>query len=145
MGIRREQFYIYLSSDYNKVKFANNTASSFVNIIQEKVQLTGSWEVAVTDIKYYPEETVSFKPQPVYVLCDFVKRSHTPLCTAGILKRFYLDRGWESISAPIINPEYHEVSAASLTSVRLYIVDADMEPVQLAAGLLAVTLHFRQK
>lgn len=144
----RQSMYMYLSSNHNKIKFKNNSPSLFVNIISDRVNFTGVWEVAVIDMMFHSDQPayIMGTPQTFYILCDFVKKSYTPVSNASILKRVYSSDGkWAAINQPIINPEYHELSVTSLSVIKLYITDDHFNPLQMPLGLLAVTLHFRQK
>lgn len=145
----RSDFYLYLSSHDNKALFTENKASNFNCIIPDGISFEGKWECALVNIGYYPDEAglqLSDPPRPVYLLCNFVKPSFTPVANAPILTRFYVsDNLWKSISKSIINPEYHDICVTSLNLVHLYISDSSFNLTHMPNGLLAVTVHFRKK
>ena len=147
MGFQPDHFYMYLSSEYTQSQLCPNTPRVFVNDFNEKINFTGQWEMAIVNMAYYPDENVTTpecKPKSIYILCDSIKSSYTPIGMANVLKRHYLTNEWESLSGSIAHPEYHRLSANCLSNIKIYITDAYFNLIQLTSGLLAVTLHFRK-
>ena len=145
----KTDFYLYLSSNDNKLIFTENRSSNFHCIIPDGINFEGKkWECAVINVGYYPNASLPLtdSPKPVYLLSNFVKPSYTPVANAPIMRQFYIsDNLWKTISKNIIIPEYHEVSVTSLSLVNLYITDSSFQIAHLPDGLFAVTLHFRTK
>ena len=144
-------FYLYICSTDGGDLFRENQAHSFHCIIEDAINLKGKWEVAVTEYYYYSNERsarINSIPRPLYLLANFVKNSFTPVSNGPVLKRLYISEGTihgSSINNPIYVPEYHDVSVTSLNLIKVYIVDTEFRRLQLPDGVLAVTLHFRQK
>ena len=111
--------YVYLSSSTSQEYFAANTAANFTNILPKKLELQGSWEVALLQIHYPPSSKGQFVKIQTDIASDVIYEDNMlpvlrriPITTKGKLytpsypfyipvKKDHVDR----ISISIINDQ----------------------------------------
>ena len=134
-------FYLYLSSRDSIDVRENNNPSDFW--IPKTYALEGQWVCALKQISL----TCNLKPQAprLYLCCHIVEESYVRNTTLPILrnieianryKQFKCETFDEGISLP--------VNVTNLSTVRLYLLDTDLHPVQFESEDLHCLLHFKQ-
>ena len=135
-------FYLFISSKDSLDVRKNNNTSDFWIQLPKTYSLEGQWLCALKQVSF----TCDFKPktQRLYLCSDiaeesFVRNTLVPVVSNKELynkSKKYLTENFE-------DETYLSVNVTHLTSVRVYVRDSDLKPVQFDLNDLHCVLHFK--
>ena len=136
-------FYLYLSSRDSLDVRKNNNPSDFWIQFPKTYALKGQRMCALKQISL----TCNFKPQAqrLYLCCDIVEESYVRNTTLPILGNIEIPNRYKKFKCETFEEGiYLPVNVTNLSNVRLYLLDADLHPVQFESEDLHCILHFKQ-
>ena len=114
-----------------KGEVAGNTPSDFVTVLSQPISLYGSWEVALTDIRFKADKKFS-----VFVFSDACEQSHVHGRLAPVLRRV------DKQTDVFVNPYFIKVSTKRLERIKIYVKGLNLQEVKLSD--FACTLCLRK-
>ena len=126
-------FYVLLSSKDSQLLYPENSGNNFRVQLPQELNLSGYWEVAVSDI--YINQAEGQPSQRLLVCCDIVDYTIVGDSLRQILRRVSpLDKHFarEQFARVVRNPVRH---------IHIFILDAQGKPINIR--YCDVTLHFR--
>ena len=136
-------FYLYLNSQDSFDIRKNNDPSEFLIQLPKSYTLEGSWTCAVTEVSL----TCDFKPrsQRLYLCGDFVQESYVRDSLLPVLRNFEIETRYKKLKhKEFVNLVRVPLTVTHLNSLRLYLKDEHLKPVQFNSKDLHCVLHFKK-
>ena len=139
-----KQEYLFLSSLDSLDTFPNNNASSFRVELPKALDLKGKWQVALTDITYWPQFRTEERPRELYCLLDIVDESYVQGSSLKCLRRLSITEDNIKININFDNLYYVNVISSYISTLHFYILDENLLAPSFADKQLYCTLHLKK-
>ena len=136
-------FYVYLSSKDSLDLRKNNNPSDFWIQFNKTYTLDGHWVCALKQVTL----TCNFtsRAKRLYLCCDIVKESYVRNRTVPVLRNIEIENRYKKIKTDTFEDDiYLPVNVSHLSSIRLFILDEELQPVTFDTNDLHCVLHFKQ-
>ena len=127
--MEQRSFFIFLTSEDSLLYHQDNVPSNFIVELEERLQLTGDWEVGICD--FFCSENI---PEKCYIFSDIVDYSYIRNSLEPILRTIMPSTSTSGYIFPKI-----------LNRIRVYIKDNQLRLVSGLTAPVSVTLHFRKR
>lgn len=138
-----KNYYLYLHSSDSLTLYPNNSPSECWIQLPKHYNLDGQWECALVDISL----DCKFNPRSLrlYLCCDFVEESCVKDKLYPVLRNIEVNARYNKIKTELYSkPIYIPVNEKQLHTLRLYLVDSNLKPVEFTENDLHCVLHLRQ-
>ena len=136
-------FYLFLSSqDSLDVRKNNNTSDCWIQL-PKTYSLEGQWLCALKQVSF----TCDFKPKTrrLYLCSDIVAESYVRNTLVPVVRNIEIyNKSKKYLTENFEDDTYLSVNVTHLTSVREYLRDSDLKPVQFDSNDLHCVLHFKK-
>ena len=136
--MEQRSFFIFLTSEDSLLYHQDNVPSNFIVELEERLQLTGDWEVGICD--FFCSENI---PEKCYIFSDIVDYSYIRNSLEPILRTIMPSISTSGYIFPKIF--YFPIKVNSLNRIRVYIKDNQLRLVSGLTAPVSVTLHFRKR
>ena len=136
-------FYLFLSSQDSLDVRKNNNTSDFWFQLPKTYSLEGQWLCALKQVSF----TCDFKPktQRLYLCSDIVAESYVRNTLVPVVINIEIyNKSKKYQTENFEDDTYLSVKVTHLTSVRVYLRDSDLKPVQFDSNDLHCVLHFKK-
>lgn len=137
-------FYLYLSSrDSLDIRKNNNPTDLYIQF-PKSYTLEGRWSCALTEVTL----TCDFTPRSkrLYICCDIVEESYVRDTLFPVLRNIEIQTRYKKLKTEeFVNPVYVPVKVKNLSTIRLYLLDEHLNPVQFQSSDLHCVLHLKKK
>ena len=133
--------YLFLSSSDSIPHHPSNMTQDFILELHKPLELEGEWEVALTDIIY---EEQPFAGRVVVVYSDLCGESYIGERMGPVLRPMLASR--KSRRSEVFQaPYYVPVAVTSVSRIRVYIKDREMNQLSVTNRPTVCSLHLRRK
>ena len=136
-------FYLFLSSQDSLDVRKNNSSSDFWIQLPKTFSLDGQWLCCLKQVSF----TCDFKPktQRLYLCSDIVEESYVRNTLLPVVRNIEIyNESKNYLTEKFEDGTYLPVNVTHLTSVRVYLRDSDLKPVQFDSNNLHCLLHFKK-
>ena len=136
-------FYLFLSSQDSLDMRKNNSSSDFSIQLPKTYSIEGQWLCALKQISI----TCDFKPKArrLYLCSDIAEESYVRNTLVPIVRNIEIyNKSKKYLTENFEEGIYLPVNVNHLTSVRVYLRDSDLQPVQFDSNDLHCLLHFKK-
>lgn len=135
-------FYMIVNSDRCSEYFPTNTAYRFSTYLKFPLALTGSWKVALAEIKVSDNRMHADSHRDVYVYSSICEESIVDGEKQSLLRRLFHNDGDYATVLPTLF--YVPVKENEIDRFDVYIKDGDGNYASFLKGSTSVTLHFKK-
>ena len=139
-------FYLFLSSQDSLDVCKNNNTSEFWIQLPKTYSLEGQWLCALKQVSF-TRFTCDFKPKTrrLYLCSDIVEESYVRNTLVPVVRNIEIyNKSKKYLTENFEYDTYLSVNVTHLTSVRVYLRDSDLKPVQFDSNDLHCVLHFKK-
>ena len=137
-------FYLFLSCQDSLDEHTNNNTSDFRIQLPKTYSLEGQWLCALKQVSFASD----FKPKTrrLYLCSDIVEESYVRNTSAPVVRNIEIyNKSKKYLTENFEVDTYLPVNVTHMTSVRLYLRDSDLKPVQFDFNDLHCVLHFKNQ
>ena len=137
-------FYLFLSSQDSLDVRKNKSSSDFYIKLPKTYSLEGQWLCALKQVSF----TSDFKPKTtrrLYLCSDIVEESYVRNTLVPIVRNIEIyNKSKKYLTEYFDNDIYLPVNVTHLMSIRVYLRDSDVQPVEFDSNDLHCLLHLKQ-
>ena len=136
-------FYLFLSSQDSLDARKNNNTSEFWIQLHKTYSLEGQWLCALKQVSF----TCHFEPKTrrLYLCSDIVEESYVRNTLVLVVRNIEIyNKSKKYLTENFEDDLYLSVNVTHLTSVRVYLRDSDLKPVQFDSNDLHCVLYFKK-
>ena len=136
-------FYLFLGSQDSLDVIKNINTSNFWIQLPKTYSLEGQWLCALKQVSF----TCDFKPKTrrLYLCSDTVEESYVRNTLVPVVRNIEIyKKSKKYLTENFEDDTYLSENVTYLTSVRVYLRDSDLEPVQFDSNDLHCVLHFQK-
>ena len=133
-----EEIYLFISSADSMIYHPDNKPHSFVVELGERLNLTGRWMVALSDLNLNVAST-----ETLYIFCDICDISYFQNSMKPILRMIYPTETSKSIN--FSKRCYIPVAQKNFTRLQIYIRDKSMNVPGIMTEDIQLTLHLKNR
>ena len=136
-------FYLFLSSQDSLYVRKNNNTPDFWIQLPKTYSLEGQWLCALKQVSF----TCDFKPKTrrLYLCSDIVGESYVRNTLVPVVRNIEIyKKAKKYLTENFEDDTYLSMDVTHLTSVRVYLRDSDLKPIQFDSNDLHCVLHFKK-
>lgn len=137
-------FYLFISSQDSTDIRKNNVPSDFSIQFPKPYKLEGNWVCALKEIHI----SLDFKPKSsrLYLCCDLLEDSYVGNTLAPVLRNVEIQSRYKKFKSTEYNdPAYIKVKASFFQSVRFYLRDERLNPVEFTSNDLHCVIRVKKR
>ena len=138
-----KNLYLYLNSQ-DSIRLYNTNSPSECRIqLPKSYILEGSWSCALVDISL--DCHFSPKSNRLYLCCDFVEDSYVKESLLPVLRNVEINNRYRKLKTELYTyPLYVPLKTSNLHTVRIYLLDETLQPVEFTTNQLQCVLHLKK-
>jgi hypothetical protein len=136
--------YLYLNSQDSIDIRKKNSPSDFWIQFPKVFSFEGDWVCGLREISF----TCDFTPKTsrLYLCCDIVEESYVRGTLLPVLRNLEVQSHYQKLKfEDFTSPLYIRIKAVNLNTIRLYMVDEYLNPLEFKSNDLHCVLHLRKK
>lgn len=134
---------MYIFAESGKGLHKENDPADFRIDLGTTLQLDGKWEIALLDIDL-PTMTKKYQPMYITLFSNICSESIDDGVQRPILYRLFKSSFRSGKAWSIENPRYIPLSASSVRTIRVYLLDHRREKPSFQQGRTTCTLHLKK-
>lgn len=138
-----KEHYLYLHCQDSITLYPKNTPSECWIQLPKHYNLDGEWECALVDFSL----DCDFSPRSLrlYLCCDFIEDSYVREQFHPVLRNIEVNARYSKLKTELYwKPVYIPVNEKQLHTIRLYLLDANLNPVVFNSKDFHCVLHLKQ-